>query len=124
MRIELRETGSLAGLDRRIVADEERLTVFEWGEPRTDRALDPREREDLEASAGELARARPKRRYGRTFVRVPMETVVTIDTLAVAVRPDPSTEQPPLELWRLVRAMHRAAAPAPEAQSATPTRPA
>jgi hypothetical protein len=68
MRIELRETGSLADLDRRVVATDDRLTVSEGS-----------------------------------------QTVVTIDTLAVAVRPDPSDEQPPLEFWRLVRALHRLA---------------
>ena len=107
MRIELRETGSLANLDRRAVAYDDRLTVTEWGETRVDRALEPGERDEIAALADALAHARPKRRYGRTFVRVPMETVVTTDTLAVAVRPDPSTDQPPLEFWTLVRAVHR-----------------
>lgn len=107
MRIELRETGALADLDRRIVAYDDRVTVTEWGETRVDRALEPAERDELTAKAEALVAARPKRRYGRTFVRVPTETIVTIDTLAVAVRPDPSTEQPPLEFWRLLRAMHR-----------------
>ena len=109
MRIELRERGGLAKLDRRILVLDDRLTLTEAGEVRKDRTLESPERDALKELVETLERQAPRPSYGRLLGRVPYQTALSVEHTchtSLSVRPDPAFEQPPGSFWRIVRKLH------------------
>lgn len=105
MRIELRETGGVANLDRSIVLDGDQLARIDKGTVETESRLDPDRVAELTSLLDELDREQTRKVFGGAPVSDAMQSVLTYSTEAgsneIRVLTDPS--DPPPEQFRALR---------------------
>ena len=113
MRVELRETGGVAKLDRSIVLDGHHVIALDRGAPRSDHYLQPEQLHEVAGLISELESQAPKRFYGgghvsdaiRLFLTYTADSGTT--TLQVSTDPSDTPPEPFRALVRLLRSYAR-----------------
>lgn len=109
-RLQLRENGGVAGLERTLDLEGTTLRVLDRGKVRLEKILPATVIEDVVNRAKALEHAEPKRNYGSLgYISDPLTTELEIFTdsndLEVGVVSDPQDPAPP-QFWQLVKGLH------------------
>jgi hypothetical protein len=114
VRIELRETGGIANLDRSIVLDGDQLERIDKGAVKAASQLGPDHIEQVSSLLEELDREQPRKVYGGSPVSDGMQSVLSYSTESgsneIRVLSDPS-DSPPEQFRALRTLLHSLARP-------------
>lgn len=113
--LELRQSGGIANLARKIIIEGDRLSVANQRRVTVRRDLAPQEGKAIRKLVEKLKGVRPKNCYGREVTSDAMRSVLAISEnrqrTIIEVQPDPS-DPPPQEynailefLWRLIASL-------------------
>jgi hypothetical protein len=109
MRVELRETGGVAGLDRSIILEGQRIIARDRGTARSEHDLRPEQVNEVAGLINELEQQDPKRFYGGGYVSDATHLFLTYTagsgTTTLQVLTDPS-DKPPEPFRALVKLLH------------------
>ena len=114
MKIELRETGGIANLDRRIVLDGDQVARIDKGTVKSESTLGPEHLEEVSSLVEQLDREQPRKVYGGSPVSDAMQSVLSYSTDSttntIRVLSDPE-DSPPEQFRALRQLLHALARP-------------